>query len=181
MEQRARIIDLPFPSITIRSISKQAINFETEKGKKGLTLKAGYLLSLSAGEMVKNLMKEAALIAKQYDQAIITRGHIIEACMKIPKYRFIIHHLKIADIQKFFGPPNELSRRIVYQTINRQLPLSIPFVAPNPPGRPNTEDDPSVRESENTEAIYRVISKSNSAYMMKVPAFLFPKNHFEGS
>ena len=172
-------LDLPFPTINIRSIAKKSLisNLDNSKIPRGITSKSSNLLSIATSILIQNFLKEVKKIINSQNNNTINRSHLIETCIKIPKYRFMIHLLKLSEIQFFFGPQNELSKRIVLHTINRQQPLAVPFIAPNPPGRiGQSEEDPIIREAENSEEIFHVLAKSNTAYLMKVPSFIIPKH-----
>ena len=169
-----KAFSVPFPVLSVRSIAKQSVS--TNDSKKGITIKAGHILSIAAGKILQDVAKEAAEIAKNTDQHIITKAVLIEICLKHPKYRFMIPLIKQSEMQQYFGPATELSRRLATNMTNRAQPLAIPFVAPNPPGRStNSEEDALIREAENADAIFHALTRSISAYQVKVPSFLIPK------
>lgn len=160
----------PFPVVAVRTIAKQALL--SKDTKRGITMKAGYLLSIAAGKLLEQIAKEAAEHAKNMEPKVITKAQIIEICMKNPRYRFAVSLIKMNEMQQYFGQPNELSRRIVNSILNRPFSLAVPFVAPNPPGGAgNSEEDALFREAENTKDIISSLSMSVSAYMNHVPSF----------
>lgn len=163
---------VPFPVVTVRAIAKNIIS--TKNQRKGISSKAGNILSIAAGLMLKCVSNEVVEIAKKQQQPNITRSQLVDLCMNTMRYRFMIPKMKQQDCQPYLAPPNELSKRIVANFLNRPMSCAIPFIAPNPPGRPgNSEEDPAIREAENAEAIFQALSKSNMAYFNKVPKFFY--------
>lgn len=167
-------ISAPFPIVAVRSIAKNAIS--TKDSKRGITMKAAHILSIAAGKMLTEFTKEVAEIASHTEQKMITKSILNEICLRQPKYRFMAPLIRYTDMQQYFGQTNELSKRLFFSATEVPRSLSIPFVAPNPPGRStNTKEDALDREAENAEAIFHTLTQSVYAYQMQVPSFFKPK------
>ena len=160
----------PFAIVAVRSIARQVLN--TNQSQKGITMKAGHLLSFAAGKVLEQIVKEATEQAKKTEANTLTKALIIDVCLRKPKFRFIVSLLKANETQQYFGPPTELSRRVTNSLLNRQFSLAVPFVAPNAPARSgNNEEEVLCREYDTANQIFSVLSMSVSAYMNQVPSF----------
>ena len=160
----------PFAIVAVRSIARQVLN--SSKPSKGITMKAGHLLSYAAGKVLEQIVKEATEQAKKTEANTLTKAHIIDVCLRTPKFRFIVSLLKANEAQQYFGPSTELSKRVNNSLLNKQFSLAVPFVAPTPPSRSgNTEEEVLCREHDTANQIFSVLSMSVSAYMNQVPSF----------
>ena len=169
----------PFAVAAVRAIARQALcqkksNSEI-KYTKGITMKAGNILSFAAGKVLSQIITEATEQAKKTEANTLTKSILIDVCLRTPKFRFAVSLLKAHETQPYIGPINELSRRLSYSIINREIPLAIPFEAPHPPGRTSSstiidEQTALYREQENVDKIFSVLSLSLSAYMNRVPS-----------